>query len=171
MFKLQYKEVPFCTRHTEEGDVSDRRLQAFVPGVGGDQILFPHQEMFRVQISPGQWMCWDEYEVPGMGTVYNYGIWHDDSKRRPGHGGYWNSRPSVLGWYLEEHGPVRMLGINNSLAVRLSQCDLSGLPDTHQVYRFMADEGPCPDYGEIWLLVKGWHEHDDRFVPLEVKND
>lgn len=171
MFELQFKELPFATLHTEEGDISDRRLEPYVKGVGGRQPLIPGQEMHRVEITPGQWLCWDGYEIPGMGTTYRYGIWHDNPVRRPGHGGYWSSRPSVLGWYLEEHGPVRMVGISD-LAVRLVQCDLRNLPDTHQMYR-MVDihmESPQPDYGEIWFLVKDWHKHDDCFVPMEVGN-
>jgi hypothetical protein len=29
--------------------------------------------------------------------VVNFGLWCDDEKKRPGHGGYWSSRESIVG--------------------------------------------------------------------------
>lgn len=46
-----------------------------------------------VELAPGERLHWGENEH----GIVCFGLWYDDPKKRPGHGGFWSSREGVVG--------------------------------------------------------------------------
>lgn len=46
-----------------------------------------------ITMSPGQHMHVGENEH----GIVNFGLWYDNERKRPGHGGFWSSRESIVG--------------------------------------------------------------------------
>jgi hypothetical protein len=91
-----------------------------------------------------QWFADDDGHI-------GFGIWYDNPRRRPGHGGYWSSRPSVLFAYtgirvipcLVLQDRKNTIGYSGHL--NLDHPDVlamltAAIPDTHELVTLHHDE-------------------------------
>jgi hypothetical protein len=67
----------------------------YIAVIGGNEYLANLIPKFDqvITLSPGESIHWGKNEH----GIVNFGLWYDDPKKRPGHGGFWSSRASVVG--------------------------------------------------------------------------
>ena len=57
----------------------------------GDNLIPKFDQV--IEVAPGERMHIGENEY----GVVNFGLWYDEVKKRPGHGGFWSSREAIVG--------------------------------------------------------------------------
>lgn len=80
-----------------------------------------------ITIEPGAHMHIGENEH----GVVNFGLWRDDPNKRPGHGGFWSSRGSIVGPLIGKK--LIHLVINRISTTMTDEKLLEILPDDYQI--------------------------------------
>ncbi|MGG1618275.1 hypothetical protein [Paenibacillus sp. NRS-1781] len=96
----------------------------YIDAVGDD--LIPKFEN-TIPVEEGGTIHWGVNEH----GIVNFGLWKDDPKKRPGHGGMWSSRAGVVGPLIDRK--MVEVGINGSAAHITVEVLEKILPDEYEI--------------------------------------
>lgn len=107
----------------------NQRQNIYIDMVGGIEYLRTLIPKFDnvIELGPGKRMYWGENEH----GILNFGLWYDDPKLRPGHGGMWSSRESLVGPLIGKR--LVSVAINNFATSMTVEALEKILPDEYQI--------------------------------------